>query len=177
MGLPDFAVAFSGKDCCLGSSGGVYTNGSTIRTPAFTKSARFRVATARPWTTAVAAMRLSLIGMAFPVVRRRASSSAHFSPVSASQGRQWRRPTPASNQRSRVARFLPLGRMRIPNRSSPRMTGSRRYPAHAREATPRPADRALVSSARSERWRRPGTSQRIRGLRVDGDEVVLPRTG
>src|ERR1035437_7086965 len=38
-------------------------------------------------------MRLSLIGMAFPVVRRRASSSAHFSPVSASQGRQWRTPT------------------------------------------------------------------------------------
>jgi hypothetical protein len=30
-------------------------------------------------------MRLSLIGMAFPVVRRRASSSAHFKPVSASQ--------------------------------------------------------------------------------------------
>ena len=46
-------------------------------TPAFTKSARFRVATARPWTAAVAAMKLSLIGMAFPVVRRRASSSAH----------------------------------------------------------------------------------------------------
>ena len=57
------------------------TNGSMMRTPAFTKSARFRVATARPWTRAVAAMRLSLMGMAFPVVRRRASSSAHFSPV------------------------------------------------------------------------------------------------
>ena len=100
------------------------TNGSTMRTPAFTKSARFRVATARPWKTAVAAIRLSFIGMAFPVVRRRASSSAHIRPVSASQERQWRRPTPASNQRSRAARFLPLGRMRIPNRSSPRMTGS-----------------------------------------------------
>ena len=35
-----------------------------MRTPAFTKSARFRVAIARPWTTAVAAIRLSLIGMA-----------------------------------------------------------------------------------------------------------------
>jgi len=100
------------------------TNGSTMRTPAFTKSARFRVATARPWKTAVAAIRLSFIGMAFPVVRRRASSSAHIRPGSASQERQWRRPTPASNQRSRAARFLPLGRMRIPNRSSPRMTGS-----------------------------------------------------
>lgn len=77
--------------------------------PAFTKSTRFRVATAKPWTTAVAAMRLFLIGMAFPVVRRRASSSAHFRPVSASQGRQWRRLTPSSNQRSRVVRFLPFG--------------------------------------------------------------------
>src|SRR5260221_12932784 len=48
-----------------------------MRAPAFTKSARFRVATARPWTAAVAAMKLTLIGMAFPVVRRRASSSAH----------------------------------------------------------------------------------------------------
>ena len=94
----------SGIECCsspdvLGAGSRTYarpqpTNGSTMRTPAFTKSARFRVATARPWTTAVAAMRLSLIGMAFPVVRRRASSSAHFRPVSASQGRQWRRPTP-----------------------------------------------------------------------------------
>jgi hypothetical protein len=34
-------------------------------------------------------MRLSLIGMAFPVVRSCASSSAHFISVSASQGRQW----------------------------------------------------------------------------------------
>jgi hypothetical protein len=40
------------------------TNGSTMRTPAFTKSVRFRVTTAIPWTTAVAAMRLFLIGMA-----------------------------------------------------------------------------------------------------------------
>src|ERR1039457_2080929 len=129
-----------------------------ICTPAFTKSARFRVATARPWTTAVAAMRLSLIGMAFPVVRRRASSSAHFRPVSASQGRQWRRLTPSSNQRSRAVRFLPLGRIRIPNRSSPRTTGS-------------------TALSRSERWRQPSTSQRIRRLRVDGHEEVLLRTG
>ncbi len=35
-------------------------NGSKIRTPAFTKSARFRVTTVRPWTTAVAAMRAIL---------------------------------------------------------------------------------------------------------------------
>ena len=38
------------------------TNGSTTRTPACAKSERFRVATARPWTDAVAAIRPSLIG-------------------------------------------------------------------------------------------------------------------
>ena len=37
-------------------------------------------------------MRLSLTGIAFPVVRRRASNSAHFKPVSASEAKQWRRP-------------------------------------------------------------------------------------
>ncbi len=95
-----------------------------MRTPAFAKSERFRVTTVKPWTTAVAAMRLSLIGMAFPVLRRRASSSAHFRPVSESQGRQWSRPTPASNHRSSEVRFRPAGRIRIPNRSSARMMGS-----------------------------------------------------
>ena len=98
--------------------------GSTTCTPAFAKSIRFRVATVRPWTIAVVAMRLSLIGMVFPVLRSRANSSAHFRPVSASQGRQWRRPAPASNQRSSAVRFFPLGRMRIPKRNSPRITGS-----------------------------------------------------
>src|SRR5947209_7527553 len=49
--------------------------------------------------------------------------------------------------------------------------------AHVREATPRHAHRALVSSARSERWRRPGTSKRIRRLRVDRHEKVLPGAG
>jgi len=111
------------------------TNGSTMRTPLFRKSERFRVATARPWTAAVAAMRLSLIGMVFPVVRRRASNSAHFRPVAASQARQWSRPTPVSNQRSRALRFLPLGRMRILNRSSPRTTGQPQYPTRVRGAT------------------------------------------
>jgi hypothetical protein len=113
-----------GARCSGASLGCQRTNGSTRRTPACAKSARFRVATAKSWTAAVAAMRLSLIGMAFPVLRRRASNSAHFRPVSASQGKQWRRPTPRSNQCSRAVRFLPFGRIRIPNRSSPRMTGS-----------------------------------------------------
>ena len=42
-------------------------------------SARFRVAIASPRTAAVAAMKLSFIGIDFPVVRRRASSAAHSS--------------------------------------------------------------------------------------------------
>ncbi len=99
-------------------------NGSTVRTPAFMKSTRFQGATARFWTTAVAAMRLSWIGIAFPAVRRLTCNSAHFNPVSASQGRQRSRPTPPSNQFSSAARLLPTGRMRMPNRSSPTMTGS-----------------------------------------------------
>jgi hypothetical protein len=78
----------------------------------------------KPWARAVAAMRLSLIGMAFPSERRRASSSAHLSPVFASHGRHWRTLAPVSNQRSRSARFLPRGRISIPNRSSPSITGS-----------------------------------------------------
>ena len=39
--------------------------GSTTRTPAFANSIRFRVATVRPWTIAVVAMRLSLIAWFF----------------------------------------------------------------------------------------------------------------
>ena len=93
-------------------------------TPAFLKSALFRVTTVSPWPAAVAAIRLSLSGMAFPVLRSRANSSAHLNPASASHAKQWRRPTPVSNQRSKSVRFLPFGRVRIPNRSSPSMKGS-----------------------------------------------------
>ena len=88
---------------------------------------RFRVTSARPCTIAVAAMRLFLIGMVFPVLRRRASSSAHCQPVSPSQGRQQRCPAPASNQRSSARRFFPLGRIRIP----PHQDARRRTPAWA----------------------------------------------
>lgn len=69
-------------------------------------------------------MKLSLMGIAFPALRRRASSAAHSRPVSASQGRQCKRPAPASNQRSSAVLLLPLGRIKMPNRSSPRITGS-----------------------------------------------------
>jgi hypothetical protein len=113
-----------------------------MRTPAFTKPARFRVTTAKPWTSAVVAMRLSLIGMPFPVVRSCASSSAHLSPMSASQGRQ--------NPESQFA-------------ENDGIDGDARL---RREAMPRLANRAPVSSAHSERWRPPGTSQRIRRLRA-----------
>jgi hypothetical protein len=99
-------------------------NGSTIRTAAFAKSELFRVATVRSCVSAVAAMRLSLIGIALPERRRFAISSAHWSPVSASHGRQCKRCAPASNHRSSAVRFLPFGNSRTPNRSSPRMIGS-----------------------------------------------------
>ena len=59
------------------------------------------------------ATRLSLIGMVFPFARSCAKSSAHLSPMSASQGRHEAR-TPVSNQRSRVVRFRPLGRIENP---------------------------------------------------------------
>jgi len=88
-----------------------------MRTPALAKSAWFRVATASPWIAA-ADMRLSLIGMTFPVVRIRGSSSAHFKRVSASQGWQWRRATRALNQRSRAVRFLPFRQNKNPEPQS-----------------------------------------------------------
>ncbi len=99
------------------------------------------------WTATVAAIRLSFIGMALPVVRRRASSPFQARVHVAGQTMETG-PTPKSNQRSRAFRFLPFGRIRIPNRSSPRMTGS-----------------TAISG-----------SQRIGRLGVDGHEEVLLRT-
>src|SRR5215470_16166132 len=88
------------------------------------ESTRFRVTTVRPWTRAVAAMRLSLMGMARPAVRRPASSCAHLKPVSASHGKQRSLRTPASNHRSSLVRLLPLRSKGMPKRCSPRMIGS-----------------------------------------------------
>ncbi len=78
-----------------------------MRTLALAKSERFRVTTKRPWTIEVTAIRRSFIGNASRLREEAPSNSAHFRPVSASQGRQWRQPTPASNQRSREVRFFP----------------------------------------------------------------------
>jgi len=102
------------------------------------------VTTARSWTTAVAAMRISLTGIALPAARRRARSSAHFKPVSASQGRHWRRPAPASNQRSTAA-------------------GTPQSQTRACEATSAPAGWATAVSVCSGRWP-PGTSQLVDGV-------------
>lgn len=99
-------------------------NGSTSFTPDFSKSARFRVATVSPCLSAVAAMRLSLIGIARPAARSVASSCAHRRAVSTSHDRQCRRLTPVSNQCSRPVRRLPIGSRRMPKRTSPRMMGS-----------------------------------------------------
>ena len=46
-----------------------------------------------------------------------------------------------------------------------------------REASRQLADPAMVSSARSKRWRQPDTSQGIGRLRVDGNKKILVRTG
>jgi hypothetical protein len=50
-------------------------------TPAFSKSARLRVTTVKSWTRAVAAIRLSLMGIARPAMRRLASRCAHLEPA------------------------------------------------------------------------------------------------
>ena len=83
------------------------SNGSTTATPAFSKSARFRVAMASPCTRAVAAIRLSLSGIARPDARRPAIDSAQRRPVAASHGKQCSRPIPSANQRSSRARRRP----------------------------------------------------------------------
>ncbi len=147
-----------------------------MRTPAFTKSVRFRVAIARPWTTAVAAIRLSLIGIAFrlhedaPAILPTSSPSPH---PRADIGDA--RPQHRTNVPTRFASFLWGGsESRIAVRRVSR--DQRRCPAHMREAMPRRADRAPVLSARSKRWRRQETSKRIRRLRVDGHEEVLRGT-
>jgi hypothetical protein len=94
-------------------------------------------------------MRLSFIGMDFPFVRRRASSSAHFKPVSASPESQWRRPTPAWNPPSSAVGFPPFARMRIPNRSSPTMTGSTALSGSCRQSHSTTRERARVWWAHS----------------------------
>ena len=101
-----------------------YAKGSMMLTLAFSKSTRLRVTIVKSWTRAVAAIRLSLTGIACPAARRLASSCAHLKPVSASHGKHRSLWMPASNHRSRLARLLPLRSRRIPKRTSPRMIGS-----------------------------------------------------
>ena len=62
-----------------------------------------------PCTSAVAATRLSFIGIVRPEDRNRASSSAHRRPVSASQGRQCKLFATASNQTSKPFAFPSSG--------------------------------------------------------------------
>ena len=100
------------------------TKGSTTRTLAFSKSLTLRVATINPCSKAVAAMRLSLNGMARPDARSSASSRAQRSALSDSHGRHSIPCMPARNQRSSLCRFCPHGSRRIPNLISPRMIGS-----------------------------------------------------
>jgi hypothetical protein len=101
---------------------------------------------------AVAAMRLSLIGMAFPVVRRRASSSAHFEPRVRVPGK-----TPESElaENDGIDGDIPL--MCAKPRHDPRI--GRWF-------------RRLAQNA--------GVDQVLHSASVDsesGDEKILPRTG
>jgi hypothetical protein len=64
-----------------------HSNGFTTGTPALAKSRLLRVATVRPWANAVAAIMLSLTGIASPAARSLARSVAQRSPVVASHGR------------------------------------------------------------------------------------------
>lgn len=125
--------------------------GSTTVTCAASKSRRLRVAIAMSCVSAVAAMRLSLIGIARPSARSVASSSAQRSPVGASHGMQCNLCTPSSNQRSSRLRRRPLGSSRMPKRISPRMIGSTASSGSlcASQSTIRWFGRGLVASDRT----------------------------
>lgn len=108
-----------GKNCVQR----LHSNGFSTVTPAFRKSFVFRVATISPCASAVAAMRLSLIGMARPFFFSRASSRAHAAAVAVSKSSTRMRWTPPPNHCSNRARRRPAGSSRMPYSSSPRMTG------------------------------------------------------
>ena len=91
------AAGAAGQSACpsrsLGTSG-CYENGFSTGTPAWRKSAVFRVATVRPCARAAAAMRLSFTGMARPFVFSRARRRAQAAAFAVSKSRKWRRWTP-----------------------------------------------------------------------------------
>jgi hypothetical protein len=106
FGLPT-ASTITARDCRRLVRSIRHANGSNTFAPAILKSRMFLVTTVNPWTSAVAAIKLSLIGKARPERRSRASSSAQRRPVRASHGTQAIRATPASNQASSRRRRRP----------------------------------------------------------------------
>jgi len=84
--------------------------GSKTFTPAWWKSRVLRVATVRSCRSAVAAIRLSLYGIAPPEARSFASNCAQRMPVAASIGRQTRFSTPPQTK-ARIA----FGAARVPS--------------------------------------------------------------
>jgi hypothetical protein len=144
------------------------TNGSTTCTPAFAKSMRLRVATARLCTIAVAAIRLSLIGIVSPVLRRRASSSAHVRPVSASQGRQWRRPAPASNQRSSAG---PLLSCRKDKNAEAQFPENHRIDRHVSLVCAKPVHNARIRRRFRRLAQNVGVNQMLHRVSVDSDSM------
>jgi hypothetical protein len=99
------------------------SNGFSTVAPAARKSSTSRVATVRRCSKAVAAMRLSLIGIARPFFFRRASNRAQEAAVAASKSRTCIRETPARNHSSSRVRRRLAGMIKIPYSNSPRTMG------------------------------------------------------
>jgi hypothetical protein len=98
-------------------------NGSTRGTPAYSKSAVFRVTIVKPCCKADAAIKLSLTGMERPHAFNRAKSSAHAAAVPASSGITGRTETAFANHSSRSLRLRPGGINRMPYSISPYTIG------------------------------------------------------
>ena len=99
------------------------SKGFINETLAFLKSRVLRVATVRLWAIADAAIRLSLIGMAWPLDFRWASRWAHDEATLLSKSRQRALARIFSNHNSSFFFLLLAGRSIIPYSSSPKMTG------------------------------------------------------
>src|SRR5690606_33227773 len=93
----DQSFAISSQRFRLKTQNPAGRNGSITRTPVFSKSSIFRVASVRSYASALAAIRLSLIGIACPCLLRLASNSAQRRPVVASHGRHVTLEIPVSN--------------------------------------------------------------------------------
>ena len=91
------------------------SKGLTTFTSAFSKSATLRVETVSLCILAVAAIMLSLIGIARPFCLSLASSRAQLLAVWVSKSNEGNRFTPSSNHFNSCVRLCPAGKMKMPN--------------------------------------------------------------